>query len=74
MAGTYSSLIYHVVFSTKMREPWISRAIEQRVWGYLGGIADQHGMLSLGIGGVDDHLHVVVAIPPVWLSVAPFNC
>lgn len=63
MAGTYSSLIYHIVFSTKMREPWISQDIEQSVWSYIGAIADQHGMTPLGIGGIDDHLHVVVAIP-----------
>jgi REP element-mobilizing transposase RayT len=64
MADSYSSLYYHIVFSTKHREPWIRQDIEQRVWSFLGGIADRYGMTPLRIGGLEDHLHVVVAIPP----------
>lgn len=64
MADTYSSLIYHIVFSTKHREPWIRPDIEQHIWGYIGSIADHHGLTPLKIGGLEDHLHVVVAIPP----------
>jgi hypothetical protein len=36
MANTYSSLFYHVVFSTKQRTKFIRPEIEQRVWAYLG--------------------------------------
>jgi len=32
MANTYTSLHYHVVFSTKNRIPWLVPEIEQRVW------------------------------------------
>jgi putative transposase len=64
MADSYSSLYYHIVFSTKHREPWIRQDIEQQVWSFLGGIADRYGMTPLRIGGLEDHLHVVVAIPP----------
>lgn len=64
MADSYSSLYYHIVFSTKNREPWIEQEIEQRVWSFVGGIADRNGMAPIKIGGLDDHLHVVVAIPP----------
>ncbi len=64
MADSYSSLYYHIVFSTKHREPWIRQDIEQRVSSFLGGIADRYGMTPLRIGGLEDHLHVVVAIPP----------
>ena len=42
MANTYTSLHYHLVFSTKNRELWIRREVEQRVWAYLGGIAKQN--------------------------------
>jgi REP element-mobilizing transposase RayT len=34
MANTYTSLHYHVIFSTKNREPWLVPAIEQRVGVY----------------------------------------
>jgi putative transposase len=64
MANTYTSLHYHIVFSTKNREPWISQSIEQRVWEYLGGIARKNDIVPVRIGGVDDHVHLVASIPP----------
>jgi REP element-mobilizing transposase RayT len=64
MANTFTSLHYHFVFSTKNRERWISPEIEQRIWKYLGGIARQNQMKALQIGGVDDHVHLVVGMPP----------
>ena len=51
------------MFSTKHREPWITIDIEERVWSYLAGIATQHGMSALAIGGLEDHLHLVIGIP-----------
>jgi REP element-mobilizing transposase RayT len=69
MANTHTSLHYHIVFSTKHREPWIAQSIEGRVWTYLAGIAEQQGMQALKVGGLEDHLHLVVGIPPA-LSVS----
>jgi REP-associated tyrosine transposase len=70
MANTYTSLHYHVIFSTKNREPWLVPAIEQRVWEYIGGIARKHKMTALQVGGVDDHIHALVTAPP---TIAPFQ-
>jgi REP element-mobilizing transposase RayT len=64
MARTYTCLYYHVVFSTKNRERWIAQAFENRVWDYLGGIARQNGLNPVLIGGVDDHVHLLLSIPP----------
>jgi REP element-mobilizing transposase RayT len=64
MANTYVALHYHVVFSTKNREPWITADIEERVWSYVAGAATKHDMSVLKIGGLDDHFHVVAGIPP----------
>jgi REP element-mobilizing transposase RayT len=63
MANTYTSLHYHVIFSTKNRERSISQIIEQRVWEYLGGIARENDMKALQIGGIEDHVHLVIGIP-----------
>ena len=68
MANTYSSLHYHIVFSTKHRERWITPDIEQRIWAYLGGIARENKMKPLQIGGIDDHVHVLLGAPP---TIAP---
>src|ERR1700736_3174961 len=64
MANTYTSLHYHIIFSTKRREAWITPDIEHRVWAYLGGIARENQMKPLQIGGIEDHVHVLVGAPP----------
>jgi REP element-mobilizing transposase RayT len=69
MANTYASLLYHLVFSTKNREPLISLGIEQRVWSYIGGIARKHQMSALQVGGIEDHVHALILAPPT-LSVS----
>jgi REP element-mobilizing transposase RayT len=60
MANTFTSLHYHVIFSTKHREPWISPDLEERVWKFLGGIARENGMKALLIGGMPDHVHLAL--------------
>ena len=52
------------VFSTKHREPWIGHEIEERVWSFLGGIARANGMKPIRIGGMPDHVHMAVGLPP----------
>lgn len=66
MANTYTSLHYHIVFSTKNREPWITADIEPRIWAYLGGIATKNRMKPIQIGGVDDHVHVLLGAPATF--------
>ena len=63
MANTYTSLNYHIVFSTKNREPWLIETVRERLWPYLGGIARENGMKALEIGGVTDHVHILVSVP-----------
>ncbi len=63
MANTYSSLFYHIVFSTKNRAPFIKPEFENRIWEYVGGVARHHKMTALQIGGIEDHLHALVLAP-----------
>lgn len=55
MANIYTSLDYHIVFSTKRREPYIAENIQDRVWAYIGGIARENNMTALAVGGMNDH-------------------
>ncbi len=64
MGNTFTSLHCHFVFSTKNREPWISHEIEERIWSFLGGIARENGMKPIRIGGMPDHIHMAVGLPP----------
>lgn len=43
MSQSYCTLLYHIVFSTKHREPWLSAPIAARVHEYLGGIIRDEG-------------------------------
>ena len=64
MANTFTCLHYHIVFSTKDREPWIEAGIQERIWAYLGGIARENQLKPLLIGGVEDHVHLLLGAPP----------
>ncbi len=64
MANTYSALYCHLVFSTKNRERWLKPEIEERAWEVLGGIARDHRITPIQIGGIDDHIHALISFPP----------
>lgn len=68
MANTYSNLFYHLVFSTKGRVDFIHQDIENRVWAYIGGIARNHNLAALQVGGVENHVHALVMARP---AIAP---
>jgi REP element-mobilizing transposase RayT len=60
---SFVSSLHHCVFATKRREPVLTPAIRERLWPYLGGIARENGMKTLAIGGVADHVHVLLSLP-----------
>lgn len=62
MPSTYLSLHYHVVFGTKKRIPFIDVAWRSRLHDYLGGTIRGLGGFSEGIGGVADHVHLLMGI------------
>ncbi len=64
MSQSYTNLLYHLVFSTKERQPLITPAYELRLYDYLGGIIRGTGGISLGINGTEDHVHVLAKLRP----------
>jgi REP element-mobilizing transposase RayT len=69
VAHSYVSALYHCVFSTKERENFITEDLQTRLWPYIGGIARENKMRALAIGGVEDHIHLLLSIPST-LSIA----
>jgi len=61
MADTYTRILVHCVFSTKGRRPQISEP--EKLWSYLRGIARNRGADILAIGGTNNHVHVLLALP-----------
>ena len=60
----YWRLFYHVVWSTEDRQPWIDPAWEVDLHGYIRGKATALECPLQAIGGMLDHIHVVISIPP----------
>jgi REP element-mobilizing transposase RayT len=71
MANSFISLFVHVVFSVKNRKRLIAEEIEREIWQYLGGICRAHGVKAVQIGGVEDHVHLLLGLPAT-LSLSDF--
>ena len=64
MSKSYTNLIYHIVFSTKNREPLMIQEIKPRLYDYIGGAIRKQGGVALAINGVSDHLHLLAKLRP----------
>ena len=64
MSSTLSNLTYHIVFSTKYREPLITPQLRETIYPYIGGVVRNKGGALIRIGGVADHLHLVMRLRP----------
>ena len=62
MSSTYLSLHYHLVFSTKNRVPLIRDDIQESLHEYLGGTVRGLDAFPQAIGGVADHVHLLVGL------------
>src|SRR5947209_19319663 len=75
MSHSFTTLLYHLVFSTKERRPWLAKEIRPQVFAYLGGLLRDEGGIALSVGGVEDHVHLLVklhqdrAVAPVLRAV-----
>lgn len=64
MAHTFSSLLTHVIFSTKDRVPFIDAELKPRLFAYMGGIVRELDSTALAINGPADHVHLLISTPP----------
>ena len=62
MGSTFYSLHYHIFFSTKERRPLLRPQWCARVHEYLGGTVRGLGGVAETVGGVDDHVHLLVSL------------
>ncbi|MDR8393527.1 IS200/IS605 family transposase [Aliifodinibius sp. S!AR15-10] len=64
MGSTFSKIYIHLVFSTKNREPVIHPDYEKRLTAYITQIAEKHDLKLLVMNGTQNHVHLLVVIPP----------
>lgn len=59
MGQSLHKIYVHIVFSTKHREPKISKEIENELFSYLGGICKNLECNPVKVGGHKDHVHIL---------------
>lgn len=64
MTHTYYQHLYHLVWSTKDRQPLISNDIKERFFSYILGAFRTAGSTPIKINGISDHVHILASIPP----------
>ena len=62
MSQSLSSILIHLVFSTKNREPFITPAIESELHPYMARIFRALKSPSLAIDGTTDHIHILFSL------------
>ena len=68
---SYTNLLYHIVYGTKDRVPFITKELSPRLHRYLGGLVNGLHGTPLEINGTADHVHVLARIEPV-ISISEF--
>jgi putative transposase len=71
MSHTYSSLFIHLVWSTQDSIAFLEKPHNKRMYDYIGGIIKAEKASMLAIGGMPDHIHILVGISPT-LSIPNF--
>ncbi len=64
MANTYSQIYLHVVFSVKGRQNLIHNNWKEELHKYICGIVNGKEQKVYAIGGIADHIHILVSIKP----------
>jgi putative transposase len=62
MSSSYCNLLYHIVFATKDREPWMTATLRPRIHQYLGGAIRNENGIAMIINGTADHVHILAKL------------
>lgn len=64
MPQTYTQILLHIVFSTKDRAATITPQIREPLYPYMGGIVRHEGGVLHVVGGMPDHVHMLIGWRP----------
>jgi putative transposase len=64
VSHTYAQNVIHLVFSTKDRRKLMPTEFRPRMWAYAAGICKKLDILVHAVGGMEDHIHFLIQIPP----------
>jgi putative transposase len=64
MANTYSQIYLQIVFAVKGRKSLIDKKWRDELYQYICGIVSGKEQKVFAIGGIADHIHLLVSIKP----------
>lgn len=62
MTHSYRLHYFHLIWSTKQRIPHITSDVQSRLYPYFGAITRNHSGKLLEIGGMTDHVHLLIEL------------
>jgi REP element-mobilizing transposase RayT len=62
MPQSLAKIYVHLTFSTLHREPWLKDALRPTLFAYLAGILPNHDCPAVKVGGVADHVHLLLVL------------
>ena len=62
MTHSYRLHYFHLIWSTRQRLPHIAPDVQSRLYPYLGAITRNHSGKLLEIGGMSDHVHLLIEL------------
>ncbi len=57
-------LLYHIIWRTKKSEKTINPIFERELYAYINGFCTEKQCRLFRIGGMEDHIHLLVSIRP----------
>jgi len=64
MADSYSQIYIQIVFAVKYRKSIIAKSWRDELFKYITGIVENKEQKLLAIGGVADHIHILIGMKP----------
>jgi REP element-mobilizing transposase RayT len=64
MPNTYTQIYVHIVFAVKHRQNLIQKQWQDELYKYICGTVNAKKQKVYAIGGVEDHIHILVSLRP----------
>ncbi|WP_372755725.1 transposase [Labilibaculum sp.] len=61
-AGNYTQLYVQIILAVKFRDACLGKNIRERIFAYLSRIIKDMKHKSIIIGGVEDHVHILIGL------------
>ncbi|MBI2743349.1 MAG: IS200/IS605 family transposase [Chlamydiales bacterium] len=62
MSHSYRIHFFHLIWSTRERRCWITSGLQSSLYSYIGGIVKKQNGHLIEVGGMSDHIHLLVEV------------